>query len=101
MMKCNIALPPFHIVETTRFTVEADHQLTESLRRYQAFYRDSYGATVTESDLLGEMARRFMAEDKDFQGSGRKKRQSRRKGSSTIGAKPSTDGELTFDDPTK
>ena len=33
-MKANIALPPFHRSETTRFTVEADHDLTQTLGRY-------------------------------------------------------------------
>ncbi len=69
-MKSNIALPPFHISEITRFTVEADHELTQTLRRYQAFYKEVYGAMVTEAELLREMARRFMANDGDFQGFG-------------------------------
>ena len=33
-MKAKIALPPFHIVETTRCTVEADHEQTQTLRGY-------------------------------------------------------------------
>lgn len=78
-MKTNIALPPFHIAETTRFTVESDHELTQMLRRYQAFYKEVYGATVTEAELLREMARRFMAADSDFQGTGNKRRRTQRK----------------------
>jgi hypothetical protein len=78
-MKNKIALPPFHITETTRFTVEADHELTETLRRYQVFYREAYGANVKEADLLREMARRFMAEDKEFQSVGQKRRRSTKK----------------------
>ena len=79
MMKSNIALPPFHIVETTKFTVEADHELTQTLRRYLVCYREAYGGTVTEADLLREMARRFMAEDRVFQGFGQKRRRTRHK----------------------
>jgi len=77
-MKPNISLPAFHITETTRFTVEVDHELTQQLRRYQEFYKQAYGAAVTESELLREMARRFMANDPDFQGFGRKHRRPRR-----------------------
>lgn len=78
-MTRDIALPPIHISETTKFTVEADYELTQALRRYQAFYREVYGETVPEADLLREMARRFMASDKHFQQFGVKKRRTRKK----------------------
>jgi hypothetical protein len=98
-MKPNIALPPFHIAETTRFTVEADHELTQTLRRYQAFYKEVYGAAVTEAELLREMARRFMAQDGDFQSFGQKKRRSRRKPPASYNHQPSDNGKLSFDEP--
>ena len=98
-MKANIALPPFHIAETTRFTVEADHELTQTLRRYQAFYKEVYSATVSEGELLREMARRFMAADGNFQGFGQNKRRSRRTQSGASSAEPSNNGKLSFNGP--
>jgi len=98
-MKTNIALPPFHIAETTRFTVEADHELTQTLRRYQAFYKDAYGATVTEAELLREMARRFMANDAEFQGTGQKRRRTRRKQPVASITEPSNNGKLNLSGP--
>lgn len=98
-MKSNIALPPFHITEVTRFTVEADHELTETLRRYQAFYKEAYGAQVSEAELLREMARRFMANDAEFQGSGRKRRRRSRKSAATTPQEPSNNGKLDLRGP--
>ena len=98
-MKTNIALPPFHITEVTRFTVEADHELTQNLRRYQAFYKEAYGAQVTEAELLREMARRFMANDPDFQGAGQKRRRTRRKLVAPC-QQPSNNGRLDLGGPT-
>lgn len=95
-MKTTIALPPFHIAETTRFTVEADHQLTTTLRRYQAFYKGAYGATVTEAELLREMARCFMASDSDFQGVGQKRRRTRRTHAAGTAAEANNNGKLDF-----
>ncbi len=97
-MKTNIALPPFHIAETTRFTVETDHELTQALRRYQAFYKEIYGATVTEADLLREMARRFMAADTQFQGFGGKRRRATRKQIGN-GGESNNKGKLNFGGP--
>ena len=94
MMKTTIALPPFHIAETTRFTVEADHQLTTTLRRYQAFYKEAYGAAVTEAELLREMARCFMANDSDFQGVGQKRRRAKR--TQLVGSGADNNGKLDF-----
>lgn len=93
-MKTNIALPAFHILETTRFTVEADHQLTTTLRRYQAFYKEVYGAAVSEAELLREMARCFMANDSDFQGVGQKRRRARR--AQAAASAPDNNGKLDF-----
>jgi hypothetical protein len=93
-MKSNIALPAFHITEMTRFTVEADHELTLQLRRYQEFYKQAYGATVTEGDLLREMARRFMASDVEFQGFGQRRRRSKRKQSAPSNAEANNNGKL-------
>ena len=93
-MKPNISLPAFHITETTRFTVEDDYELTLQLRRYQEFYKQAYGATVTEGDLLREMARRFMASDVDFQGFGQKRRRTRRKPPAPSNAEANNNGKL-------
>lgn len=98
-MKTNIALPPFHIAETTRFTVEADHELTQTLRRYQAFYKEAYGASVTEADLIREMTRRFMANDGDFQGFGQKRRRTKRKQPVASLAEPGNNGKLDLRGP--
>jgi len=98
-MKTNIALPPFHITEVTRFTIEADHELTEMLRRYQAFYKEAYGAHVSEADLIREMARRFMANDADFQGAGRKRRRRSRKPAVPPSQEPSNNGKLDLRGP--
>lgn len=80
-MKANtkIALPPIHIVETTKIVVEADYELTQTLARYADFYRDAYGAAVKPAELLREMARRFMATDRDFLSFGQKRRRRARK----------------------
>ncbi|MGB0715131.1 MAG: DUF2274 domain-containing protein [Phycisphaerae bacterium] len=76
-MDSSIALRPFHIVATTKFTIEADHEFTEMLRRYQTFYREAYGEKVEEADLIYHMAKQFMEVDKKFQSFG-KKRQRRK-----------------------
>jgi len=95
-MRTNISLPPFHITETTRFTVEADHELTLQLRRYQEFYKQAYGAAVTEGDLLREMARRFMASDPDFQGFGQKRKKTKGKPSAGLEPETGNNGKLQF-----
>ena len=63
----DLTLPAFHITKTTRVTVEADYSLTQDLEQYRALYRQTHHATVTDADLLREMARQFMAVDQDFQ----------------------------------
>lgn len=98
-MKPVIALPAFHITEVSRFTVEADHELTHQLRRYQEYYKHAYGATVTEGDLLREMARRFMATDVDFQGFGQKRRRTRRKSPTLLNAESNNNGKLPLGGP--
>jgi hypothetical protein len=62
-----IALQPFHQTTRVKLTVEISHQLAQDLERYKAFYKQAYGADVSESDLLREMARRFMDGDSEFQ----------------------------------
>jgi hypothetical protein len=62
-----IALPAFHVTTTTPITVRVGYEMAQDLERYKAFYKQAYGADVTEADLLREMARRFMENDKDFQ----------------------------------
>lgn len=63
----DLALPAFHITKLTRINVEADHPLTQDLEQYRVFYRQTHQATVTDADLLREMARQFMAADQAFQ----------------------------------
>jgi hypothetical protein len=62
-----IALQPFHQTTRVKLTVEINHELAQDLERYKAFYKQAYGAEVSESDLLREMARRFMDGDREFQ----------------------------------
>lgn len=63
----DIALHPFHVTTRIRLTVEVGYELAQDLQRYQAFYKQAYGAEVSEADLLREMARRFMDSDREFQ----------------------------------
>ena len=62
-----IALPAFHITATRKISVEANHELSQDLERYRAFYKQVYAADVSEADLVREMARRFMQSDREFQ----------------------------------
>jgi hypothetical protein len=62
-----ISLPPFHSKTSREIVIEAGHDLVRDLDRYRAFYKQAYGADVSESDLLREMARRFMESDREFQ----------------------------------
>jgi hypothetical protein len=62
-----IALPAFHVTTTRKLTIEINHDLSQDLERYRAFYKQAYGADVSEPDLLREMARRFMDGDREFQ----------------------------------
>jgi len=62
-----ILLPAFHVTTTRKITVEVHHELATDLDRYKAFYKESYGADVSEADLMREMARRFMESDREFQ----------------------------------
>jgi hypothetical protein len=62
-----IALPAFHVSTRTKLTVEVSHEFAQDLERYKTFYKQAYGADVSEADLLREMARRFMDGDREFQ----------------------------------
>jgi hypothetical protein len=62
-----IALPAFHLNTTKKLTLEVSHDLEQDLERYRTFYKQAYGADVSEADLLREMARRFMDGDREFQ----------------------------------
>jgi hypothetical protein len=62
-----IALPAFHVTTTRKLTIEISHDLEQDLERYKKFYKQAYGADVSEADLLREMARRFMDGDREFQ----------------------------------
>jgi len=62
-----ISLPPFHLSTTRAVSVPLNYDLAQDLERYRAFYKQVYGAEVSESELLREMARRFMEADRQFQ----------------------------------
>jgi hypothetical protein len=62
-----IALHPFHQTTRVKVMCEIPSDLAQDLERYKAFYKQAYGADVSESDLLREMARRFMDGDREFQ----------------------------------
>ena len=61
-----IALPAFHVTTVKKILVEAPYEMGLELARYRAFYRNAYGADVSEADLIREMARRFMEADREF-----------------------------------
>jgi hypothetical protein len=62
-----IALHPFHQITRVKVVCEIPSELAQDLERYKAFYKQAYGADVSEADLLREMARRFMDGDREFQ----------------------------------
>ena len=62
-----IALHPFHQTTRVKVACEIPSELAQDLERYKAFYKQAYGAEVSEADLLREMARRFMDGDREFQ----------------------------------
>jgi hypothetical protein len=62
-----IALHPFHSTTRVKVVCEIPSELAQDLERYKAFYKQAYGADVSEADLLREMARRFMDCDREFQ----------------------------------
>src|SRR5271166_6592252 len=62
-----IALHPFHRTTRVKVVCEIPSELAQDLERYKAFYKQAYGADVSEADLLREMARRFMDGDREFQ----------------------------------
>ena len=47
-----IALPAFHVTTRSNLTVEINHELAQDLDRYRAFYKQAYGAEVSDADLL-------------------------------------------------
>lgn len=80
----NTALPAIHLRSKARITVEADQPLAWELDQYKAFYAQVHGAPVEEADLLREMARAFMASDREFQRFRRKSLNGRRRSSSGV-----------------
>jgi hypothetical protein len=88
-----IALPAFHVNTTTPITVKAGYELAQDLKRYKAFYEQAYGADVSEADLLREMARRFMENDREFQAfkTGVKPRSRNRRRTGTSAVPPSSE----------
>ncbi len=52
-----IALPPFHVTTTRKLTVEINHDLTQDLERYKAFYKQAYGVDgVRETNYISNVA---------------------------------------------
>ena len=76
-----IALPAFHVTTTTTCSVKLDYRLAQDLLAYRQYYKQAYGAEVTEADLIREMARRFIGTDREFQAF--KSRQTAAKGRKT------------------
>jgi hypothetical protein len=64
----SIALPAFHITTTKKHTLEFPHALQQELEAYRAFYKQTYGADVSEPDLVREIVRAFLAQDEAFRG---------------------------------
>jgi hypothetical protein len=62
-----ISLHPFHQTTRVKLTMEISPEMAQDLERYKSFYKQAYGADVSETDLLREMARRFMDADREFQ----------------------------------
>ena len=63
----DIALEAFHANSRVKLQVEIGGDLARDLERYKLFYKQAYGADVSEAELLREMARRFMEIDRQFQ----------------------------------
>lgn len=63
----DIALPAFHETTPVKLVLEISQDLARDLDRYKAFYKQAYGADVPETELVREMARRFMEADREFQ----------------------------------
>jgi hypothetical protein len=63
----DIALPAFHETTPVKLVLEISPDLARDLDRYKAFYKQAYGVDVLETDLVREMARRFMEADREFQ----------------------------------
>jgi hypothetical protein len=62
----DIAMPPFH-GSARKLVVDLGHGLAHDLERYRMFYKQAYGAEVSDADLVREMAYRFMEADREFQ----------------------------------
>ena len=62
----DILLPAFHVTTVRKCQVEVPYEMGLDLDRYRAFYRQAYHADVAEAELIREMARRFMASDREF-----------------------------------
>jgi hypothetical protein len=65
--KMTIALPAFHITTMKRHQVEFPHALQQELDAYRAFYKQTYGADVSDADLIREIVRCFLGTDEGFQ----------------------------------
>ena len=63
----DILLPAFHVTTVRKCPVEVPYEMGLDLDRYRAFYMQAYHADVAEAELIREMARRFMASDREFQ----------------------------------
>ena len=89
-MPTTISLPPFHVTTRKKIQIEINQELEHDLEQYRSYYRQAYGADVPDADLLREMARRFMADDRPFQefrrGSRSRSRPSRSHANSTVRA---------------
>jgi hypothetical protein len=60
-------IQPFHHRrKKTKLALELDHDLAEQLKAYAAYYKSTFGADVTTTELVVELARQFIAADESF-----------------------------------
>ncbi len=61
-----IALPAFHVTTLRVVQTRLPHGLAEDLTLYRMFYKQTYGAEVSEADLMREILRAFIEGDETF-----------------------------------
>lgn len=55
-----------HRKQRKKLTLELDYELSESVKQYGGYYRDSFGGEVSPGELVLEIVRQFMAQDEEF-----------------------------------
>jgi hypothetical protein len=65
-------IQPFHHrKKKSKLTLEFDYELSELLKAYVGYYKQSHGAEVSAGELSTEILRQFIAGDEAFQRSQR------------------------------